>query len=106
MSEKSKETEEEFSFKCPSCNEGQLTLKKTIYELPDKDQMLIIKFECNKCNFTNNDIIPLTTNLEPGIHILKIEEEADLKSKVYRSPIATLEIPELELVVEHLNELY
>ncbi len=100
MSEKSKETEEEFSFICPSCKQGKIFIKKTVYELPDKDQMLIIKFECNHCNFTNNDIIPLTTNMEPGIKLLKIENEEDLKSKIYRSPIAKLEIPELELMVE------
>ncbi|MFW9949159.1 MAG: ZPR1 zinc finger domain-containing protein [Candidatus Thorarchaeota archaeon] len=100
MSEKSKEAEEEFSFNCPSCNQGRIVITKTVYELPDKDQMLIIKFECNKCKFTNNDIIPLTTNFEPGIKILRIETEEDLKSKIYRSPVATLEIPELELLVE------
>jgi zinc finger protein len=100
MSKKSKQSEEQFSFICPVCKEGNVLMQKTIYELPDKDQMLIIKFECNQCNFTTNDIIPLTTNFEPGIKILKIENEEDLKSKIYRSPVATLEIPELELVVE------
>jgi len=62
--------------------------------------MLIIKFDCDKCNFTKNDIIPLTTNFSPGTMILEIEDEEDLKSKVYRSPVGRLEIPELELLVE------
>jgi len=100
MSKISKDTEEQFSFKCPSCSVGKIIVTKTIYDLPDKDQMLIIKFECDTCNFTNNDIIPLTTNLEPGIKILKIQNEDDLKSKIYRSPVGSLEIPELELSVE------
>jgi zinc finger protein len=100
MSKLSKDTEEQFSFKCPSCSEGKIVVTKTVYDLPDKDQMLIIKFECDTCNFTNNDIIPLTTNLEPGIKILKIKSEDDLKSKIYRSPAGSLEIPELELSVE------
>jgi len=100
MSEKAKRSEEQFHFQCPACKKGKISIKKTVYDLPDKDKMLIIKFECNNCNYSNNDIIPLTTNFKPGISYLKITNETDLKSKVYRSPIGKLEIPELELVVE------
>ena len=89
-----------YSFKCPSCNEGILNIFRTVYDLPDGDKMLIIKFECNKCEFHNNDIIPLTTNMKPGIMTLKVTSEEDLKSKVYRSPLGKLEISELELIVE------
>ncbi len=100
MSEKAKETEEEFSFKCPACNDGTINLIKTVYDITDGDKMLIIKFECNKCLFTKNDVIPLTTRLEPGIITLQVTDENDLKSKIYRSPIGVLEIPELEVLVE------
>ena len=62
--------------------------------------MLLIKFECNICNFSNNDVIPLTTNNTPGIMTLRVSNEKDLKSKIYRSPVGRLEIPELELFVE------
>ncbi|MFX1417907.1 MAG: ZPR1 zinc finger domain-containing protein [Promethearchaeota archaeon] len=89
-----------YSFKCPSCKEGKIDLVKNLYNLPDGDKMLILKFECNMCNFHKNDIIPLTTNMEAGIMTLKIIDEEDLKSKVYRSPVGKLEIPELELIVE------
>ena len=99
MSEKSKNEEEEFSFKCPSCKKGQIKIHKTTYDVPDGDKMLLIKFECNICNFTNNDIIPLTTNNTPGIMTLRVSTEKDLKSKIYRSPVGKLEIPELELFV-------
>ena len=100
MSEKAKQTEEEFFFQCPACKKGTISIKKTIYDLPDKDKMLIIKFDCNNCNYSNNDIIPLTTNFKPGIITLKVRDETDLKSKIYRSPVGKLEIPELDLVVE------
>jgi zinc finger protein len=100
MSEKAKNSQEEYYFQCPVCKEGKIAIRKTLYDLPDKDKMLIIKFECDKCNYTNNDIIPLTTNLTPGIHLVKVKDESDLKSKIYRSPIGTLEIPELELVID------
>ncbi|KKM98380.1 hypothetical protein LCGC14_1158560 [marine sediment metagenome] len=100
MSERAKNSEKYFSFNCPACKQGKITIKKTTYDLPDGDKMLILKFECNICNFHNNDIIPLTTNRKPGITSLKVTEEEDLKSKIYRSPLGKLEIPELELIVE------
>jgi ZPR1-related zinc finger protein len=100
MSNKAKNNEEEFYLQCPACKDGKISIKKTEYDLPDKDKMLIIKFECTKCNYSNNDIIPLTTNFKPGVSILKITDDTDLESKVYRSPIGKLEIPELELVIE------
>ncbi|TKJ21118.1 MAG: hypothetical protein CEE43_10590 [Promethearchaeota archaeon Loki_b32] len=89
-----------YSFKCPLCQEGIIDIIKSIYDLPDGDKILILKFECNTCNFHKNDIIPLTTNMEPGIMTLQIFDEEDLKSKIYRSPVGKLEIPELELIVE------
>ena len=89
-----------YSFKCPSCQEGIINIFKSIYDLPDGDKMLILKFECNTCNFHKNDIIPLTTNMEPGIMTLQILDEDDLKSKIYRSPTGKLDIPELDLIVE------
>lgn len=89
-----------YSFKCPSCQEGTIDIIKTTYNLPDGDKMLILKFECNSCNFHKNDIIPLATKMDPGIMTLRITNEDDLKSKIYRSPIGKLEIPELELIVE------
>ncbi len=89
-----------YSFKCPSCEEGTINIFKSIYDLSDGDRMLILKFECNICNFHKNDVIPLSTNMEPGIMTLQITNEEDLKSKIYRSPVGKLEIPELDLIVE------
>jgi zinc finger protein len=100
MSEEAKKSQEDFSFKCPACKKGVIKISKTTYDLPDKDKMLIIKFECNVCNFSKNDVIPLTSKIEPGILILRVTNEEDLKSKIYRSPVGKLEIPELEIVVE------
>ncbi len=100
MSEKAKKSEEEFAFNCPVCKNGIIQIKKVTYDLPDDDKMLIVLFECDQCNYQKNDVIPLTTRVNPGIMILKVENENDLKSKIYRSPVASLEIPELELSVE------
>lgn len=100
MPNEKRKNEVVYSFKCPSCQDGIIHIVKSIYDLPDGDKMLILKFECNTCNFLKNDLIPLTTNMEPGIMTLQILDENDLKSKVYRSPTGRLEIPELELIVE------
>jgi zinc finger protein len=75
-------------------------ISKVIYDLPDEDKMLLVKLECDNCGFFNRDIIPLSTRTEPGVSEYYITEEEDLKSKVYRSPTAKLEIPELEVEVE------
>jgi len=99
MSKRAEKNEVNYSFKCPICKEGKIEISKVTYDVPDGDKILIIKFECNVCNYSNNDIIPLTTNFAPGIMKLKVTNEDDLKSKIYRSPIGSLEIPELELVV-------
>ena len=101
MESENRNSEElDFSFKCPSCNKGKIKISKTTYDVPDGDKMLLIKFECNNCEYSNNDIIPLTINSAPGIMTLRISNEKDLKSKIYRSPVGRLEIPELELFVE------
>jgi len=100
MSDKATESEELITFKCPRCSDGKILLKQSVYDLPDEEKMLILKFECDKCDYTNNDIIPIETKREPGIMTLTVNSEEDLKSKVYRSPTGKLEIPELELVVD------
>jgi zinc finger protein len=100
MSDEKRNNKKIYSFKCLSCKEGTIDITRNIYDLPDGDKMLILKFECDICNFHKTDIIPLTTNMEPGIMTLKITDDDDLKSKIYRSPVGKLEIPELELIVE------
>lgn len=100
MSEKAKKEEEDFTFSCPSCANGTIQIKKSIYDLKDGDQMLILKYECNKCKFSKSDIIPLSTQMEPGVITLKITDKKDLDSKIYRSPSGYMEIPELDLEVE------
>ena len=99
MSEEAKKSEEEFSFKCPSCKTGIIHIYKSIYNTTDGDSLLILKFECTSCNYSKNDIIPLETKMKSGISTLRVENEEDLKSKIYRSMTGKLEIPELELLV-------
>jgi C4-type Zn-finger protein len=91
MTEDQNINEENFQFKCPACKVGNIEMNKVYYDSPDGDKILIIKFECNRCNFHKNDVIPFTTHIEPGIMKLTITNEEDLKSKIYRSPIGELD---------------
>jgi zinc finger protein len=100
MAEEKRNSKVVHSFKCPSCEEGTIDIVRSVYDLSDGDQMLIIKFECDQCNFHKNDVIPVTTNTDPGVMTFKVTNEEDLKSKIYRSPVGKLEIPELEVMVE------
>ncbi|TFG07343.1 MAG: ZPR1 zinc finger domain-containing protein [Promethearchaeota archaeon] len=100
MTHNPSENDEDLMFKCPSCKKGIININTTEYDLPDGDKMLIISFKCNQCGFQKNDVIPLTTRMDPGIMTLRITEENDLKSKIYRSPMGKLIIPELELEVQ------
>jgi len=99
MSENNFDINETYELKCPKCKKGTINISQTEYDLPDEDKMLIIKLECDNCSFSKNDIIPLTTRTDPGRAELRVTEESDLQSKIYRSPSAKLEIPELELIV-------
>ncbi|MBD3194660.1 MAG: ZPR1 zinc finger domain-containing protein [Candidatus Lokiarchaeota archaeon] len=100
MSEKKSNEEDSTILRCPSCKQGILQISKVIYDTKDGDKLLIFKLECDKCNFINKDVIPYTTRNEQGISKLKVQNQEDLKSKIYRSPSGILEIPELELKVE------
>jgi len=100
MSNNVEKKEEEISIKCPSCQKGTITIGKTIYDVPDGDKLLIMKFECDNCDFHRSDVVPLETKMEAGVMTLKITCEEELKSKIYRSRTGKLEIPELELIVE------
>ncbi|MHA1150256.1 MAG: ZPR1 zinc finger domain-containing protein [Promethearchaeota archaeon] len=100
MSEEAKKTEEDFSLKCPVCADGIIQIHKAIYKAVDGDKLLILRFECQKCDYLKNDIIPIETDMKPGILTLRVENEEDLKSKIFRSSGAELKIPELELEIK------
>lgn len=100
MGKKKMESENDVNFKCPLCSDGKLIISNAEHTLPDGDKYLIMKIECDKCEFTKNDLIPLETPIKPGKYILQVFSKEDLKSKIYRSFSGVLEIPELEMVVE------
>ncbi|MHA1734485.1 MAG: ZPR1 zinc finger domain-containing protein [Promethearchaeota archaeon] len=85
---------------CPSCQEGNVSITKTIYKFPRTEEtMCFLLFECNKCSFRKNDTVPLETEFGAGIFSLKVLP-GDLTAKIFRSPHATVRIPELGVDIE------
>ena len=66
----------------------------------DEDLSGAIKDLIDQLGLSSFCVIPLTTRTEPGISEYHVTEENDLQSKLYRSPTAKVEIPELEVNVE------
>lgn len=66
------------------------------------DETFLFTTSCSTCYFKKASILPLMAGKESGAtkSILHVEELADLDSKIYRAPSATVEVPELGMKVE------
>ena len=70
--------------RCPICQEEKgFSLKRTVYNLPDGDDVLILLMECSKCNYKNRDIIDLYSSFKPGVYILTVDD-GDFTHKIFR----------------------
>ncbi|QEE14641.1 ZPR1 zinc finger domain-containing protein [Promethearchaeum syntrophicum] len=84
---------------CPVCNEKGLKMTRTIYSLPDGDEVLIILLECNKCNYKKSDMVNMFTAFKPGEYLLTVDD-GDFTHKVFRGARGDLEIPEIGMIIE------
>ena len=84
---------------CPVCNEKDLKMTRTIYSLPDGDDVLIILLECNKCNYKKSDMVSMFTAFKPGEYLLTVDD-GDFTHKVFRGARGDLEIPEIGMIIE------
>jgi len=89
----------EQNIECPSCEEGIIEITRTLYKLPDGEDILILLMECNKCNFHQNDVLTLNTSVGPGTYTLKVND-GDLSHKIFRSPTGYIYIPEADFEIE------
>ncbi|KAK6045188.1 ZPR1 zinc finger domain protein [Cooperia oncophora] len=59
-----------------------------------------MSFECPHCGFRNNEIQSGEAVQEHGTEVvLRVQEQVDLRRQMVRSEYATIEVPELELVI-------
>jgi len=84
---------------CPVCNEKGLKMTRTVYSLPDGDDVLIILLECNKCNYKKSDMVNMFTAFKPGEYLLTVDD-GDFTHKVFRGARGDLEIPEIGMTIE------
>ena len=84
---------------CPVCNEKGLKMTRTVYSLPDGDDVLIILLECNKCNYKKSDMVSMFTAFKPGEYLLTVDD-GDFTHKVFRGARGDLEIPEIGMTIE------
>ena len=87
------EKREEYESICPVCH-STIKIIETIYQMPKIGWVLIVSFKCNECGFKKTDTLPLQLRNHRRIY-LRIEDKADLYTKLVRSSSASIFIPEL-----------
>lgn len=88
----------EKSIRCPICGE-EVEITRTIYSLPDGDDVIIFVIQCQHCGYRKADTIPIYTAFKPGIYRLRVDD-GDLTSKIFRGTTGNLEIPEIGVTIE------
>lgn len=88
---------------CPACKARSLSQTMYLYQEPKTlDEILIFTTHCDNCGFKKADTMPV----QPSHHarakrfILHVESIEDMDSKIYRASTASIEIPDLEILLE------
>lgn len=84
---------------CPVCSKVTLKMTRTVYALPDGDEVLIMLLECTDCKYKRSDIVNMKNAFLPGIYTLTVDD-ADFTHKVFRGTSGILEIPEIGISIE------
>ncbi|KAJ7293937.1 zf-ZPR1-domain-containing protein, partial [Mycena rebaudengoi] len=97
------ENDEIYVFKgvCSSCGHPLDTLMKKVL-IPYFKDVLIMSTNCDRCGYRDNEVKSGSAISEKGKRIiLKVEDREDLSRDILKSETAGLEIPEIELVLQH-----
>jgi len=89
--------------KCPCCGKNSLSQKVHLYKEPrSNDELLFFVLLCENCNFKKIEVMPLapSTHVKSNRYVLKIKKPKDLEAKIYRASTGSIEIPELEMILE------
>jgi len=84
--------------KCPVCGAQSLTEQETKYDVDYFGPVLLTTIVCVNCGFKHSDAICLNVQ-EPSSISASIEDREDLKMSVVRSGNATIQIPELGVLI-------
>jgi len=88
----------EEKLKCPICGKNTLIAKDYLYESKNTGKLILSNWVCSNCSYNYRDVKPYETYTPKKIE-LKIENENDLNTLVYRSAFASMFIPELDVEV-------
>nr|WP_205760738.1 ZPR1 zinc finger domain-containing protein [Acidianus sulfidivorans] len=92
----------ELKLKCPVCGKETLIARDYLYEAENVGKLILSNWTCENCNYTFRDVKPYETR-EPKKFEFRVEDISDLNVLVFRSPFATLYIPELGIEVYPQN---
>lgn len=84
--------------KCPVCGLQSLKEKETKHNVDYFGPILLTTIVCANCGFKHSDVICLNVQ-EPSSISASIEDPEDLKISVVRSSNATIQIPELGVLI-------
>lgn len=88
----------ELRLKCPVCGKESLVARDYLYEAENVGKLVLSNWQCESCNYNFRDVKPYEVQ-EPKKIELKVERESDLNILVFRSPFATLILPELGIEI-------
>ncbi|MHA1776967.1 MAG: ZPR1 zinc finger domain-containing protein [Promethearchaeota archaeon] len=88
----------EKDIRCPVCNK-EVEITRTLYSLPDGDEVIIFVILCEHCGYRKADTIPVYTAFKPGKYQLTVDD-GDFTSKIFRGATGNLEIPEIGVTIE------
>ena len=84
---------------CPNCHQKGIYMTRTIYTLPDKDEILILVLNCEECGYKKTDTITMLNAFQPGKYHLTVDDQ-NLNHKIFRGSTGDLEIPEVGVSIE------
>uniref|UniRef100_A0A914Z655 Zinc finger ZPR1-type domain-containing protein n=1 Tax=Panagrolaimus superbus TaxID=310955 RepID=A0A914Z655_9BILA len=89
---------------CMQCHENGTT-KLMCTRIPYYKQVIVISFLCDHCGFRNNELQSGESVQEFGTEIvLNVKTKEDLNRQVVKSEYASIEIPELDLVIPYKSQ--
>ncbi len=83
---------------CPICQE-EVEITRTMYKLPDGDDIIIFVIQCAACMYRKTDMIPVFTAFQPGVYRLTVDD-GDFTHKIFRGATGNIEIPEIGVIIE------
>ena len=83
---------------CPNCN-SPASLTQLTREIPHFGKLLFSTIACGNCGFKLSDVMQ-TDFQKPMQYSARINSEEGLKVKIVKSSTATVEIPELGVLIE------